>query len=200
MKVMAFNGSPRKGGNTQALLEAVLKGAASKGAETRLVNLRELNVKGCMGCDACKNELGKCFQKDDLSPLLQEMKDCDAIVLGTPVYWFHVASQFKALVDRFYCFYGWEPVPDTGELKETMAFPEGKKFVIVTSRGDQENTKAFPRLYEHLSEWLGVIAVAMQSSSTQFVNHYGSMNQKDSASDDSDLMARAESLGASLAP
>ncbi|MBI4832202.1 MAG: flavodoxin family protein [Candidatus Lindowbacteria bacterium] len=198
MKVIAFNASPRKNGNTQSLLEAVLKGAASKDAETRLVNLRELNVKGCLGCDACKNDLGKCVQKDDLSPLLQEMKDCDAVVLGTPVYWFHVSSQFKALVDRLYCFYGWEVNPDTWEVKEINAFPEGKKFVIVTSRGDQENARTVPHLYKHLNEWLSVVATGMRASSTQFLNHYGSMNQKDSARDDSELTSKAESIGMSL--
>ncbi len=198
MKVIAFNGSPRKGANTQTLLEAVLKGAADKGAETRLVNLRDLKYKGCLGCDDCKKDLGRCVQKDDLSPLLQEMASCDAVVLGTPVYWFHVSSQMKALIDRFYCFFGWEPDPETGELKEIHTFPKGKKFVIVTSRGDAEDTKAVPHLYEHLSEWLRVVAAAMHPSSTEFINHYGSYNLKDSARDDSDLVTRAEAIGASL--
>ena len=48
MKIVGFNASPRKNGNTMTLVETVLKGAASKGAETRLVNLHELNMKGCM--------------------------------------------------------------------------------------------------------------------------------------------------------
>ncbi|UCD56485.1 MAG: flavodoxin family protein [Candidatus Hydrogenedentota bacterium] len=198
MKVIGFNGSPRKGANTETLVKAVLKGAAGKGAETRLVNLNELSIKGCQGCDACKNDLGTCVQKDDISPLLQEMKECDAIVLGTPIYWFHVSSQFKALIDRFYCFFGWEPDPDTGELKEITTFPKDKKFVIVTSRGDEENTKVLPQLYGYIHEWLNIIAAAMRSSSTEIINHYGSWNLKDSALNDSDLIARAESVGASL--
>jgi len=198
VKVLGFNASPRKGGNTEALLQAVLKGAASKGAETRIVNLREIRVKGCLGCDACKTDLGQCIQKDDVSPLLREMMECDAIVLGTPVYWFHVSSQMKAFIDRFYCFFGWEPDPDTGAMKEIYAFPEGKKFLIVTSRGDDENTKVLPQLYEHLHEWLGAVATAMRASSMQFLNHYGSWNLKDSARDNEELIAKAESLGASL--
>jgi multimeric flavodoxin WrbA len=179
MKVMGFNGSPRKSANTQALVEGVLKGAAAK-------------------CDGCKKELGKCIQKDDLSPLLQEMKDCDAIVLGTPIYWFHVSSQLKTLIDRFYCFFGWEPHPETGELKEIYAFPKGKKFVIVTSRGDDENTKTLPELYQQVANWLNVVATAMGSSSTEFVNHYGSYNLRDSAREDTELMAKAESVGEGL--
>lgn len=198
MKVIGFNGSPRKNANTQSLVEAVLKGAESKGAETRLINLDKIDARGCKGCDACKLDLGKCVQKDELSPLLQEMQECDAIVFGTPVYWFHVSSQLKALIDRCYCFFNWVPDPDTGEMKEILAFPEGKKFVVVTSRGDEENTQVLPQLYEQLEGWLNLVTMALNAGSTEFVNHYGSMNLKDSAQDNSDLMAKAESIGASL--
>jgi multimeric flavodoxin WrbA len=198
MKVLAFNGSPRKNANTETLIKAVLAGAESKGAETRIVNLHSLNMKGCMGCDACKTQLGKCAQKDDISPLLEEMADCDAIVLGSPVYWFHVSSQMKTLIDRFYCFFTWEPDPDTGEIKEIRGFPKGKKFVVVTSRGDEEDTKVLPEVYEHLQHWLTIVTGAMNASSTEFINHYGSYNLKDAAANDNDLMARATAAGEAL--
>ena len=113
MKVIGINASPRKKANTQTLVEAALNGAAEKGAETRLVNLRELNVNGCMGCEGCKKHPGKCVQKDDLTTLLQDMTTYDAIVMGTPVYWYHVTAQFKMVVDRLYSFM------EIGENKET---------------------------------------------------------------------------------
>jgi len=65
MKIIGINASPRKKANTQTLVEAVLEGAAEKGAETRMVNLREMNINGCLGCEGCKKHLGKCVQKDD---------------------------------------------------------------------------------------------------------------------------------------
>ncbi len=198
MKVMAFNGSPRKHANTESLLGAVLKGAESKGAETRLINLNKLDIKPCQGCDACKVQIGKCVQKDDLTPLLEEMKSCDAIVLGSPVYWFHVSAQLKALIDRFYCFFTWEPDPETGEIKETRHFPKGKKFAVVTSRGDEEKTEVLPELYEHLDYWLNIVTAAMSASSTDFISHYGSMNLRDSAADNSEIMKRAEEIGKSF--
>lgn len=198
MKVIGFNGSPRKNANTQTLVEAVLKGAESKGAETRLINLNQLNVKGCQGCEACKKDLGKCFQKDDLSPILKEMAECDAVVLGTPVYYYQVSAQFKALVDRFYCFINFELDEETWEVKEIRAFPEGKKFVVVTSRGDIEDTQAHPELYENLQNWFKVVTDGMKATSTDFLNHYGSMNMKDAAAQHDELMAKAESIGASL--
>ena len=198
MKVIGFNASPRKNANTQSLVEAVLKGAENKGAETRLINLNQLNVKGCQGCEACKKDLGKCFQKDDLSPLLKEMAECDAVVLGTPVYYYQVSSQLKALIDRFYCFVNFELDPETWEVKEIRAFPEGKKFVVVTSRGDVEETETYPELYEQLQNWFNAVVSGMKPASTEFINHYGSMNMRDAARENAELISKAESIGASL--
>jgi multimeric flavodoxin WrbA len=73
MKIIGINASPRKNANTETLVGAVLDGAPGKGAETHMVNLRELNINGCLGCEGCKKHPGKCVQKDDLTPLMQEM-------------------------------------------------------------------------------------------------------------------------------
>jgi multimeric flavodoxin WrbA len=198
VRVIGFNVSPRKGANTATVVEAVLKGAAAKGAETQLVNLNRLNMKCCQGCEGCKKNLGHCVQKDDLSPLLEEMPRFDAIVMGTPIYWFHVNAQFKTLIDRLYCFYGFDTDAETGDTKETVVFPEGKKFVVVTSRGDPEDKPMVPQLYDYLNEWLNIVGMAMGASSVEFIHHYGSLNAKDSARNDVELLARAQSVGASL--
>ena len=192
MKVIAFNGSPRRGGNTQTIIEAVLKGAASKGAETRLVNLYELNMQGCIGCEGCKKELGTCVQKDDLSPLLKEMMTYDAIVLGTPIYVYHVTAQLKALIDRFYCYVGYEMDPETGEISDSRIFPAGKKLVIVTSQGGDD-------LYAPCTDWLTIVANdLLGASSTEFITQHDAWIFKESARDDKDLLTKAESTGASL--
>jgi len=193
VKVIGFNGSPRKKANTVTLVEAVLKGAADQGAETRLVNLNTLNIKGCQGCEACKKEPGKCAYQDDLTPLIQEMKDCDAIVLGSPIYWFRVSAQLKILIDRFYCFMGEQEDPNTGEKSPYFVFPSGKKFVIVTSQGDEN-----PELYQQTLDWLNLVTTIMGSSSTEFITHCGSEDARDSAKNNAELMAKAESTGASL--
>jgi multimeric flavodoxin WrbA len=193
VKVIGFNGSPRKNANTAALVEAVLKGAASKGAETRLVHLNELNMKGCQGCVACKKEPGHCAYEDDLTPLLEELKESDAIVLGSPIYWFRVSAQLKALIDRFYCYMGEETNPETGERTPYFVFPPGKKFVIVTSQGDEN-----PALYQQTLDWLGLVATVMSASSTEFITHCGSEDDRDSARKNAELMGKAESVGASL--
>ena len=191
MKVIGFNGSPRKNGNTQALVETVLKAAAENGAETRLVNLNELQVRGCQGCDACKKNHGVCVQKDDLSPLLQEIRKADGLVLGTPIYWYHVSAQFKMLVDRFYCYYREDIDPATGENSLQVWFPHGKKFVIITSQ-------EAPEVFEPIHNWLKLVAMAMNAGSIEFIEHCSSENRKDSAQADSGLIEKARTSGKSF--
>lgn len=198
MNVIGINASPRKGGNTQALVEAVLKGAARNGARTRLVNFREMEIHGCLGCEGCKKEIGKCVQKDDLSPLLQDLKTYDAIVLGTPVYWFHVSAQFKMLVDRLYCFMESGTDPQTGEEFFRFDFPSGKKFILVLSRGDGEPAKMLPQLYDHLNEWLHVIPLSLGAGSIEFLHHYGADVDRNAARSDASLIEKAEAMGGSL--
>jgi multimeric flavodoxin WrbA len=193
VKVIGFNGSPRKGGNTATLVEAVLRGAASKGAETQVVHLNELDMKGCQSCYACKKDPGRCATEDDLSPLLEQMKECDAVVLGSPIYWFRVSAQLKTLIDRFYCFMGEETNAETGEKTPYFAFPTGKKFVFITSQGDEN-----PELYRPTLDWLNLVATVMSAGSTAFITHCGSGDDGDSARNNRELIAKAESVGAAL--
>lgn len=102
--IIALNGSPRKSGNTAAMLQSALDGAASKGAETRLVHLRSLNYAGCASCFACKLKTGKhgrCAIKDDLPPLFEELEKADAILFGSPIYYGDVTAETLALEHRF---------------------------------------------------------------------------------------------------
>ncbi|WP_291323623.1 flavodoxin family protein [Desulfonatronospira sp.] len=108
MKVMAFNGSPRQEGwNTVTLLEHALQGAESAGARTELVQLYSLDFSGCISCFACKRldreEDGVCALQDDLSPVLDRVQDCDALIIGTPVYYGTESSGTRAFLERL-CF------------------------------------------------------------------------------------------------
>ena len=198
MKVIGINASPRKGANTQTLVEAVLSGAAEKGAQTRLVSLRELSINGCIGCEGCKKKLGHCVQKDDLTPLLQEMTGYDAVVLGTPVYWYHVAAQFKMLTDRFYAYLEYTENPDSGQAEINSAFPAGKTFLLVISRGDPEPPAMLPQFYEHLNEWLNLIPLSLGAGKYEFFHQYGADLDRKAAANDATLLQRARAAGAGL--
>jgi multimeric flavodoxin WrbA len=90
MKLLAFNGSPRKKWNTAQLLDHALKGAESEGAKTRLYHLYDLDFKGCISCFACKRAGGKsyghCAVKDHLRPIFEKIEHADAILIGSPIY------------------------------------------------------------------------------------------------------------------
>lgn len=104
MNVLAINGSPRKNWNTATLLDKALEGAASQGAKTELVNLYDLNYKGCMSCFSCKlkdgSSYGKCAVKDDLTPILEKIADADAVILGSPIYFGNTTGQMKSFIER----------------------------------------------------------------------------------------------------
>ncbi|GHU94890.1 flavodoxin [Spirochaetia bacterium] len=104
MKTIAINGSPRKGWNTSILVEEALKGAASQGSETELVNLYDLNFKGCISCFECKRRggksFGRCAAHDDLKPVLDRIHDCDALIIGSPIYIGEITAAARALFER----------------------------------------------------------------------------------------------------
>lgn len=117
MKVIAFNGSPRKKWNTATLLEKALEGAVSKGASTKLVHLYDLNFKGCKSCFGCKMKggpsYGRCAVKDDLTPFLREVETVDAILLGSPIYLWSVSGEMKSLLERLiFAFYRYAKAGD----------------------------------------------------------------------------------------
>lgn len=112
MKIIAVNGSPRKKGNTAAVLEHFLNGARDAGADARLVHLYDLRFTGCRSCFACKlrdgASYGRCAVRDDLSPLLEELAGADGVVLGSPIYFGNVTGEMRSFQERWlfpYCVY-----------------------------------------------------------------------------------------------
>ncbi|MBE6491410.1 MAG: flavodoxin family protein [Methanobrevibacter sp.] len=103
MKTIIINASPRKKWNTAEVLDAARKGAESVGSEVEYVNLYDLVFKGCRSCLICKRKdktKGKCYWKDDLSPLIEKIFDSDALIIGSPIYFGQPTSEFRALVER----------------------------------------------------------------------------------------------------
>ncbi len=104
MKVLAFNGSPRKQWNTATLLNKALEGASSQGADTELIHLYDLDFKGCISCFACKTKdgpsYGECGMKDALTTVLKEIRDADALLLGSPIYFGNVTGEMRSFLER----------------------------------------------------------------------------------------------------
>ena len=102
MKVVAFNGSPRKNGNTAGSIKIVLSELEKQGIETELVQLGGNRVSGCTDCGYCKNHRDlKCAVADDIiNECIVKMAEADGIIIGSPVYFGNVTTEVKALIDR----------------------------------------------------------------------------------------------------
>jgi multimeric flavodoxin WrbA len=104
MRILAFNGSPRKEWNTATLLNKALEGASSQGAETELYHLYDFNYKGCISCFACKEKNGKsygrCVVKDDLKPIFKNIETADALIFGSPIYLGNISGEMQSFLER----------------------------------------------------------------------------------------------------
>ena len=99
MKVIAIVGSPRKGGNTELLVEHTLKAIAEEGLDTELMRLAGKEIKPCNACMVCQ-KVEKCSIEDDLFPIYLKMKEADGIILASPVYFGSATSLIKGLMER----------------------------------------------------------------------------------------------------
>lgn len=100
MKITAFLGSPRAGGNTDILADQVLKGAADVGMVTETVPLRKLRIRPCTGCGKCWQSNKPCVFNDDMSVLYETIGESDILLFATPVYWYAPTAIMKAFIDR----------------------------------------------------------------------------------------------------
>jgi multimeric flavodoxin WrbA len=102
MKVVAFNGSPRVGGNTEQAIKIVFDELHKQGIETELIQLGGQKVYGCLACGKCwEKKDNRCVRKDDdMNIYIQKILEADGIILGSPVYFSNVSTEIKALIDR----------------------------------------------------------------------------------------------------
>jgi multimeric flavodoxin WrbA len=102
MKVVGFNGSPRKDGNTSILIQQVFKELEKQSIATELVQLSEKEIRGCIACSQCiKNKDQRCaVKKDAANEYIEKMLGAEGIILGSPVYFNDVTPEMKALIDR----------------------------------------------------------------------------------------------------
>jgi multimeric flavodoxin WrbA len=103
-RVLGILGSPRRGGNSELLLDEALTGASGAGAETRKLVLSELNIAGCTECNDCY-QTGECSTYDGMSTVYQALEWADRILLVSPIFFMGLPSQAKAMVDRTQCYW-----------------------------------------------------------------------------------------------
>ena len=102
--VLGIYGSPRKAGNTDLMLDAFLEGAEAAGGEINKLYVRELEIRGCLGCGHC-DKAGECIQKDDMQIVYPLLEQAQRIVVASPIYFYGITGQLKLLVDRAQALY-----------------------------------------------------------------------------------------------
>lgn len=99
-KVLILSGSPRNGGNSDILCDEFLRGAKESGNDVQKIRVSSKKIAPCAGCYYCRSHGGDCARKDDMAEVLQKMIDADVIVLSSPVYFYSIDAQLKAVIDR----------------------------------------------------------------------------------------------------
>ena len=115
--ILVIQGGGRPRGNTARLVESFAQGAKEAGHNIEIISLLKYEVKGCLGCNACR--YGKpCVQKDSFNDLVPKIKVADLIVLASPLYFWTVSSRIKAFIERFYCIAEEDPNPPLGRYEK----------------------------------------------------------------------------------
>ena len=146
MKVLGIEGSPRKNGNTEKLVNAILEGAGQNGAGTRFYKLAEMNISPCDGCFDCR-EKGICGISDDMQRLYDEIQASDAVIIGSPVYMWQMSAQTKTFLDRSVLFIK----PDF-----STRLIGNKQMVLAFTQGNPDS-KAFQPYFEYLEKLLSFL-------------------------------------------
>jgi multimeric flavodoxin WrbA len=149
MKLIAFNGSPRKKWNTATLLRHAMEGAESEGAKTKLYNLYDLDYRGCTSCFACKRIGGKsyghCPVKDDLKPIFREVEKADALLIGSPIYFGITTGETRSFLERLMFQYSaYDPERSTlfgRKIRTGFIYTAGATDEMVREMGFDRNAK-----------------------------------------------------------
>jgi len=182
MNIVALLGSPRPEGNSAAITRRFMETAGKLGAQTQTYILNDLNFRGCQACMKCKGEMEICAQEDDLTPVLEAVRESDALVMAFPVYSGEVTAPLKAFIDRTYSFL----LPDFTTNPNPSRLPSGKKFVFIQVQGDPDETK-----YTDIFERYGA-SFKRKGFTEAHLIRVGGLRKSDDAANSAEIMALAE--------
>ena len=183
MKVVAFNGSAQKDGNTAILINMVLDELHKEGIETELVQLAGKEIKGCRACMWCfKSKKGRCVQDDDIvNGCIAKMADADGIILGSPTYFANMSSGMKALIDRA----GMVSLANGSQLKRKVGAA-----VVAVRRGGAVTT------FDAINHFFFINQIVVPGSSYW---NFGFGLRKGEAKDDDEGILTMKNLGQNMA-
>jgi multimeric flavodoxin WrbA len=189
LKVLGLAASPRRHGNTELLLDQVLGGAASKGAQTEKVVLEAMNIAPCDECEGCY-ETGRCIVQDDYQLLYPKLIKAERIVLAAPIFFLGLPAQAKAFIDRGQCFWARKYVLED-PLPPTDTGVQRQGFLISTAGGAKTSFRCAETT---LKAFLGALDAVYGGGLT-----YAAMDQKGAVLHHPTALEDALALGKRLA-
>jgi len=184
MKIIGFNASPRKTGNTAWAINKILEAAKEHGAETEIFYSGGLDIKPCKGCLGCV-ESGKCSINDDMQRIYDVLKQTDAVVLGSPVYMGQMTAQAKTFTDRLFA----QITPRfSPRFKEENA---GKKLALVWTQGNP-NPEMFREYFDYTKKMFQMLEFDVKAMQVIAGTRNSQANERD------DLLSVLKNIGSSL--
>ena len=135
MKLLGIYGSPRKGGNSDQLLDKALEGARLAGAEISTLYVRDLKISGCLECGGC-DKTGKCVVDDDMQSVYPLLQRADVIILASPIFFYGITAQAKALIDRTQAMWSKRMLEKSPEERKTYDSGRGYLIAVGASKGE----------------------------------------------------------------
>ncbi len=102
MKITIINGSPRKQGNTEIMVDAFIKGALEAGHQVKVMSVVGKEIRGCIGCEYCVTHAGQCVQKDAVAEIVESTNWADMVVFASPIYWNFLTGQLTTVINRLH--------------------------------------------------------------------------------------------------
>lgn len=191
MKILGIVGSQRKKGNTATLVKRALEGAKNEGAQTELLFLGDHVIKDCSGCEACQ-DTHRCVVDDDMQKIYPILMEADAIILGSPTYFYNVTAQVKAFIDRCYCFNVFTADDRSCWISINEAL--GGKYAVTVAVCEQHDERDMGFTSEAMSKPLEALGYRVVDN----VKAIG-LFEKGAACQDDEKMAQARRAGVKLA-
>jgi hypothetical protein len=190
LKLLGISGSPRRGGNTDRLLNEAISGAAGKGAQVKHIVLADLEIAPCSHCDGCIQTGGRCVLEDDMQQIHVDIREYDRFIVASPIYFMGVTAQVKAMIDR--CQALWV-------IKHILKLPVGPNTGIprrgaFISAGGTSYGNLFTGSIVTMKSWYKTLDIEYtEDILVPGVDNYNSLAGQP------DVLARAFSLGQQLA-
>jgi multimeric flavodoxin WrbA len=179
--ILIFKSSPREKGNSSLLAEKAAEGAKTVNAQVETFSLHRMNIRPCDACDTCQ-ETGVCVLKDDMQMLYPKLREAEAIVIASPIYWFTMSAQTKLFIDRWYAL----------ESSQGNAL-KGKQFGILLTYSDTDPYSSGAinaiRSFQDMFRYIGADITGMV---------YGTASDEGDVLKQPELLERAYKLGVKL--